>query len=87
MYSDIANKSCDVSEELKWIARGPTGQPIKWESYNINGRRFNTKSHDDNRVNQNSSVSIVAQTMQVASTKDKRPHYGDMTYYGVIQEI
>ena len=61
--------------------------PIKWELYNVNGRRFNTKSRDDNRVNQNSGVSIVAQTMQVASAKDKHPLYGDMTFYGVIQEI
>ena len=87
MYSDIINKVSDVSEELKWIARGPTGMPIKWEAYNVNGRRFTTKSRDDNRVNQNSGVSIVAQTMSVASAKDKHPLYGDITYYGVIQEI
>ena len=45
--------------------------PIKWESYNVNGCWFNTKSRDENRFNQNSGVSIVTQTMQVASTKDK----------------
>ena len=63
VYADIENKTVGVSEELKWIARGPTAMPIKWESYNVNGRRFNTKSRDDNRVNQNSGVFIVAQTM------------------------
>uniref|UniRef100_A0A803NIR2 Transposase n=1 Tax=Cannabis sativa TaxID=3483 RepID=A0A803NIR2_CANSA len=76
-----------VPEELKWIAKGPRNMPIKYESYLVNGRRFNTKSRDDIRVNQNSGVSIVAQTMMVSSSKDKRAVYGDMSYYGTIQEI
>jgi hypothetical protein len=87
VYSDIENKHRDVSEDLKWIARGPSMHPIKWDAYNVNGRRFNTKSRDENRVNQNSGVSIVADTMQVTTAKDKHPVHGNMTYYGVIQQI
>ena len=77
----------DVSEELKWIVEGPINQPFSFGSYVINGRRFNTKSLDDRRANQNSGISIVAGTMQFSSAKDKNPIYGDMTYYEVVKEI
>ena len=30
---------------------------------------------------------VVAKAMQISSSKDKRPHSGDMTFYGVIDEI
>ena len=76
-----------MSEELKWIVEGPTNQPFSFDGYVINGRRFNTKSLDDRRANQNSGVTIVAGTMQFSSAKDKNPIYGDMTYYRVVKEI
>ena len=39
------------------------------------------------RTNQNSGVSIVASTMQIASAKDKNPVLSDMCFYGVVTEI
>ena len=30
---------------------------------------------------------VVAKAMQISSSKDKRPYFGDMTFYGVIDEI
>ena len=62
-----------VSEELKWIVEDPTNQPFSFDGYVIKQRRFNTKSLDDRRVNQNSDVIIVAETMQFFSAKDKNP--------------
>ena len=38
-------------------------------------------------MTQNSGVRVVANTLQISSSKDKRPHSGDMTFYGVIDEI
>ena len=35
----------------------------------------------------NSGVSIVADTIQFFSTKDKSAIYGDMTYYVVVEEM
>ncbi|VVA36156.1 PREDICTED: transposase, partial [Prunus dulcis] len=35
----------------------------------------------------NSGVYLLAQTMQVASAKDKNPILSNMGFYGVIQEI
>ena len=77
----------DVSKELKWIIEGPTNQPFSFDGYIISGGRFNIKSLDDKRANQNSGVSIVAGIMQFSSAKDKNPIYRDMTYYEVVKEI
>ena len=77
----------NIDEDLKWLARGPTNMPFKYNSIIINGHRFSTKARDDLRVNQNSGVGITARTMQISSSKDKSPHYGVLTFYGVIQEI
>ena len=76
-----------MSEELKWIAEGPTNQPFSFDDYVINGLCFNTKSPDDRRFNQNSGANIVAGTMQFSSAKDKNLIYRDMTYYRVVKEI
>ena len=46
-----------------------------------------TKDRDDARTTQNSGVSLVAQTMQFSSGKDKNPIYCGMVFYGVIEEI
>ena len=42
---------------------------------------------DSNRVTQNCGVMVVAKALQISSSKDKYPHSGDMTFYGVINEI
>ncbi|KAA0047177.1 transposase [Cucumis melo var. makuwa] len=76
-----------VSDNLRWIAHGPHPFVITYSGYAINGCRYHTKSSEKNRSVQNSGVSLVAKTMQVSSSKDKNPVIGDMSFYGVIQEI
>ncbi|XP_073120024.1 uncharacterized protein [Henckelia pumila] len=76
-----------VSERLKWMARGPSKQVLKYSSYLIDGVTYATRERDDMRVVQNSGVSLVAKTMQVSSAKDKHPIVLDKVFYGVIQEI
>ena len=58
-----------------------------YKSYLIKGVKFNTKAQDDVRTVQNSGVYLLANTMQVASAKDKNPIVSNMGFYGVIQEI
>lgn len=72
---------------MKCIAQGPLYHVLQYPGYLINGCHFHTKERDNNRVNQNSGVSIVATTMQIASAKDNNPIFGEMCYYGVITEI
>ena len=53
----------------------------------MHGVRFHTKSHDSVHQYQNSGVSLVADAMQIASSKDRNPVVGDMIFYGMITEI
>ncbi|CAL2253369.1 unnamed protein product [Prunus armeniaca] len=76
-----------VSENLRWLAAGPSMVVPLYRSYLINSVKFNTKAQDDVRIVQNSGVYLLAHTMQVASAKDKNPIVFNMSFYGVIQEI
>ena len=73
-----------MSEELKWIVEGPINQPFSFDSYVINGRRFNTKSLDDRRANQNSGITIVAGTMQFSGAKDKNPILSKVMHFSTV---
>ncbi|XP_073122021.1 uncharacterized protein [Henckelia pumila] len=81
--------SCNggTTSTLTWLAHGPRPQVIKYSSYVINGNLYQTKARDDDRVCQNSGVSLVASTMLVCSAKDKNPLIADVSFYGVIEEI
>ena len=59
----------------------------KYNGYTINGCRYHTKERDDLRTTQNSGVSAVASTMQIASAKDKNPIFGELCFYRIITEI
>ncbi|KAA0040158.1 transposase [Cucumis melo var. makuwa] len=76
-----------VSDNLRWIAHSPHHFVITYSGYAINRCRYHTKSSEKDRSVQNSGVSLVAKTIQVSSSKDKNPVIGDMSFYGVIQEI
>nr|CAN78569.1 hypothetical protein VITISV_021512 [Vitis vinifera] len=76
-----------ISETLKWIAHGPSHYVSKYHGYVINGCRYHTKERDDLRATQNSGVSIVASTMEIASAKDQNPVFGELCFYGIITEI
>ncbi|VVA40830.1 PREDICTED: transposon CACTA En/Spm, partial [Prunus dulcis] len=76
-----------VSENLRWLAAGPSMAVSSYRSYLIKGIKFNTKAQDDVRVVQNSGVYLLANTMQVASAKDKNPIVSNMGFYGFIQDI
>lgn len=76
-----------VSETIRWLAGKPSYSVLTYEGFLVDGVRYYTKDRDDARVVQNSGVSLVAKTIQVASAKDVNPVEGDMTFYGIIEEI
>jgi len=84
---DWEKKDGSVPEELKLIAGKPSWTVVQSPGFMVNGCRYYTKTRDSIRVNQNSGVSIVADTAQVASRKDKNPVFGPMTWFGYIHEI
>ncbi|KAL0553560.1 hypothetical protein IC582_007458 [Cucumis melo] len=76
-----------VSDNLRWIAHGPLPFVITYNDYAINGCLYYTKSYEKDRSVQNSGDDLVVKTMLVSSSKDKNSVIGDMSFYGVIQEI
>jgi hypothetical protein len=72
---------------VRWLAKGPSVAVNKYSGYAINEYKFHTTSRDECRTTQCSGVSIVAESMQVASAKDSNPVYGAVTYFGRIKEI
>ena len=76
-----------IEKELKWLAQGLRQQVLTYPGYIINGCCYHIKDRDETQVNQNSDVSIVASTMEIASSKDKNPMLGDKCFYGIVREI
>ncbi|TYK04175.1 transposase [Cucumis melo var. makuwa] len=76
-----------VSNTIRWLAHGPNCGVMTFEGYMVNGCSYHTKSRDDHRTVQNSGIMLVATTMQVSSAKDKNPVIGDMSLYGIIEDI
>ncbi|XP_042423430.1 uncharacterized protein LOC122011054 [Zingiber officinale] len=81
--------SCNggMTSSLRWLAHGPRVRVLKCDSYVINGNLYQTKERDDEKVCQNSGVSLLANTMLACSAKDKNPVLENLTFYGVIEEI
>lgn len=77
----------NVSDTLKWLARGPRKFVNKYKGYLTNGYRFHTKSMENERTTQNSGVCMEAQTMMRSSSKDANPILQTTTFYGVVEEI
>ncbi|XP_042467064.1 uncharacterized protein LOC122050202 [Zingiber officinale] len=87
VVAEIDSCNGGTTSTLTWLAHGPRVQILKYNSYVINGNLYQTKARDDDRVCQNSGVSLVANTMLVCSAKDKNPLLADVSFYGVIEEI
>ncbi|KAL6192200.1 hypothetical protein ACLB2K_038586 [Fragaria x ananassa] len=77
----------EVPKTIKWLAGGPNKEVPTFHGYHVNGVDFNTMERNSKRSVQNSGVFLVADAMQVASAKDKRPTTVDMDFYGRIQQI
>ncbi|KAL4023312.1 hypothetical protein IC575_017064 [Cucumis melo] len=76
-----------VSNTIRRFAHGPNYGVMTYEGYMVNGCSYLTKSRDDHRTVQNNGIMLMATTMQVSSTKDKNLVIGDMSFYGIIEDI
>ncbi|XP_048494595.1 uncharacterized protein LOC125494815 [Beta vulgaris subsp. vulgaris] len=76
-----------VDGQLFWLAKVPNTKARRYMGYFVNGYRFCTKGCDSSIKTQNSGVTLIATTSSFASSRDRNLMDGDVTYYGVIQEI
>ncbi|KAK1578760.1 hypothetical protein Q3G72_032943 [Acer saccharum] len=76
-----------VNEDLKWLAQGPNKIASRFKKYLINGFRFRIKDIDIRSKTQNSGVVVTAKTSSFASSKDKNPIVGDVSYFGNVVDV
>ncbi|XP_035843728.1 uncharacterized protein LOC110929331 isoform X4 [Helianthus annuus] len=76
-----------ITEDLRNLASGPAEFVKKYKGFIINGFRFHTKDLEQNRKTQNSGVMLEAMTNSFSSAKDNNPIMGDVTYYGILNDI
>ncbi|XP_074323738.1 uncharacterized protein LOC141660649 [Apium graveolens] len=86
MKGEVGKKD-NISKELEVLAMGPNQLAKKYSGYVLNGYRFHTKYRDAKCTTQNSGVFLTALTTSFASSKDQNPLFGDVNYYGAIEEI
>ncbi|XP_027936218.1 uncharacterized protein LOC114191244 [Vigna unguiculata] len=77
----------NVSETLLRLARGPNNDVITYGGYYINNHCFYSKMEDDKSRVQNSGVTLQAESVHFASSKDKNLVTASMSYFGIIHEI
>nr|XP_009776770.1 PREDICTED: uncharacterized protein LOC104226453 [Nicotiana sylvestris] len=84
MNPDIADT---ISDDIKFLAQGPTQDARRFSAYNINGFKFRTLSREQGLKTQNSGVFLVSDTSCVASSADKNARQADLPYYGKLEDI
>nr|XP_043616177.1 uncharacterized protein LOC122588102 [Erigeron canadensis] len=72
-----------VTEEIKWLARGPHSFVKRFSGYLVKGYRFHTKEHEKSLKTQNSGV--VVTVVDGGCAGGSTP--GVINYYGVLTDI
>jgi len=76
-----------VSDDLKYLARGPTPHARRFTAFNVNGFKFRTQSREHGMKTQNSRVFLTSSTSCVASSADNNIREADLAYYGKLEDI
>ena len=76
-----------VSDDLKYLAKGPTTQARRYSAFNINGFKFRTLAREHGLKTQNSGVYLTSSTSCVASSVDINFREADLLYYGKLEDI
>ncbi|KAD4887908.1 hypothetical protein E3N88_19980 [Mikania micrantha] len=77
----------EVTEELKWLARGPLRSVTRYSGYLVKGYRFHTKNREESLRTQNSGVIVTVEGENYASSRDRRPVHGVINHYGKLNDI
>ncbi|KAK8916336.1 hypothetical protein KSP39_PZI022450 [Platanthera zijinensis] len=84
---EVRSTDNNLCKEVKHLSEGPDNWAWRYDGYFINGFRYRTKYKDQKRITQNSGVVLKASTTSYASSKDKNPRVGGVTYYGRLRDI
>jgi hypothetical protein len=78
MVKDIPHGETIEEQTIKGLAYGPSRQVMTWQTYDINGFTFCTKSKDKKSMSQNSGVRCEAIDDETSKIS---------TYFGFIEDI
>jgi hypothetical protein len=78
MVKDIPHGDTIEEQTIKGLASGPSHQVTTWQTYDISGFAFCTKSKDKRSMSQNSGVRCEAIDDETCET---------ITYFAFIEEI
>ncbi|KAK1406297.1 hypothetical protein QVD17_41590 [Tagetes erecta] len=77
----------EVTEDLKWLSRGPLRSVKRYSGYLVKGYRFHTKKREVSLSTQNSGVVVTVEGESYASSRDRRSVHGVINYYGRLNDI
>ena len=77
-----------ISEHILSLSRGPSTLVTRYKGYIINGFRFHIREREKGKKKtQNSGVVVTAEVLSFASTRDKNPILGHVSYYGMLTDV
>lgn len=76
-----------VTDDIKWLSRGPLEKARRYSGYIVDGVRFHTKNRERSLKTQNSGIVVTVKTRSYASSRDKCPREGEINYYGALTDI
>lgn len=79
--------SSSVSNDIKYLAQGPTPHARRFSAFNVNGFKFRTISREHGLKTQNSGVFLTSTTSCIASNTDRNIREADWPYYGKLEDI
>jgi len=74
-----------LSEEVKWLAKGPNTVARRFSTFVINGYKFIIEGCE--RQTQNFGVMVTSSTVRFRNKEDENPDVENVTYYGVLKDI
>ena len=78
-------KNVIVSEEVKWLAKGPNNVARRFLASVINENKFIIEGCE--RQTQNFGVMVTSSTIRFKNKEDENPEVENVTYYGVLKDI
>jgi len=76
-----------VTNDIKWLVRGPLKIVRRYSGYIISGVRFHIKTRERCLKTQNNDIVVTVKTLSYVSSRDKTPKEGEIHYYGALIDI
>ena len=83
----MEEQGVEVTEDIKWLARGPLRNVRRYSGYLVKGYRFHTLEREETLKTQNSGLVVTVEGANYASSRDRRPVDGVINFYGKLNDI